>query len=536
MADKYEDIANATIAAVGGPSNVKAYTNCMTRLRITPVDASLIDDAAVKKIPGVLGTVTGDQYQVILGPGAVTKVAEHVGRLTAGAAPVVATTAVAAAPAVNDVYYEDLGRPAVSATSAEALQARGAELKAAQKAKNDTPFKNFLRHIGNIFVPLIPAFVGAGLIGGIANIIMNLSTAGHITSPFWLTLRVVLGVMQNALFSYLMIYIGINAAREFGATPALGGLIAGITLLNGVTPAAVGTACAPDAVTCLTNPFTGTALQSGYGGVLGVLLAVWILSVVEKFLRRFIPDALDMILTPLIAVLVVGLVTIFLIMPIAGAISSALVGFINWIINIGGAVAGFVLGGLFLPLVMLGVHQILTPIHLEMINANPSVGTTLLPMLAMAGAGQVGAALALWARCRRNRSLTNMIKGALPVGFLGIGEPLIYGVTLPLGRPFVTACIGGAFGGAAIGLLGQLAHQPIGATVVGPSGIALLPLITGGIWRYIIGLLVGYAAGFLITYFFGVPKEAMYGDDAVDEAVARTNADAAYAGEPSLVN
>ncbi len=81
--------------------------------------------------------------------------------------------------------------------------------------------------------------------------------------------------------------------------------------------------------------------------------------------------------------------------------------------------------------------------------------TSLLPILAMAGAGQVGAAFALWLRCRNNKKLTEMIKGALPVGILGIGEPLIYGVTLPLGtRPFITACLGGGIGGAVVGLLG----------------------------------------------------------------------------------
>ena len=97
---------------------------------------------------------------------------------------------------------------------------------------------------------------------------------------------------------------------------------------------------------------------------------------------------------------------------------------------------------------MFGLHQILTPIHLEMIQ---KMGfTPLLPILAMAGAGQVGAAIALWVRCRKNKQLVNMIKGALPVGILGVGEPLIYGVTLPLGRPFITACIGGGIGGAVV--------------------------------------------------------------------------------------
>ncbi|MGB7461125.1 MAG: permease, partial [Carnobacterium jeotgali] len=112
---------------------------------------------------------------------------------------------------------------------------------------------------------------------------------------------------------------------------------------------------------------------------------------------------------------------------------------------------------------------------------------------------------ALWINCRKNKQLTNMIKGSLPVGILGIGEPLIYAVTLPLGRPFITACIGGGIGGAVIGLFGG-----IGATAIGPSGVALIPLIANGKWwGYVVGLLAAYAGGFLATYFFGVPKSAM---------------------------
>jgi PTS system sucrose-specific IIC component len=210
--------------------------------------------------------------------------------------------------------------------------------------------------------------------------------------------------------------------------------------------------------------------------------------------------------TPVITLLIMGLATIFLIMPLAGFISNGLVGGINWVLNVGGAFSGFVLGAAFLPMVMFGLHQILTPIHLQMIESGGS--TLLLPILAMAGAGQVGAAIALWVKCYRNKSLVELIKGALPVGILGIGEPLIYGVTLPLGRPFITACIGGGIGGAVIGLFGN-----VGATSIGPSGVALIPLIANGHWlNYIIGLLAGYAGGFVMTYLFGTTKEMQIGE------------------------
>lgn len=197
-------------------------------------------------------------------------------------------------------------------------------------------------------------------------------------------------------------------------------------------------------------------------------------------------------------------------MPVAGFISDGLVHVINWIIGVGGIFSGFIIGAFFLPLVMLGLHHIFTPIHIELINKTGS--TYLLPIAAMSGAGQVGAALALWVRCRKNTKLRNTLKGALPVGFLGIGEPLIYGVTLPLGRPFFTACIGGGIGGAVVG---GISH--IGATAVGPSGISLLPLIDNHMYLgYIAGLLAAYVGGFIFTYFFGTTKEMRNSDQMGD--------------------
>lgn len=129
------------------------------------------------------------------------------------------------------------------------------------------------------------------------------------------------------------------------------------------------------------------------------------------------------------------------------------------------------------------------------------------------GAGQVGAALALWVRCRKNKKIIRLLKGALPAGILGIGEPLIYGVTLPLGRPFITACIGGGIGGAVIGGIGH-----IGAVAIGPSGLSLIPLIYDNMYLgYIAGILAAYAGGFIATYFFGTTKEMTAPQDVEEE-------------------
>lgn len=477
---KEDRLAREIYEKVGGTGNVSKVIHCMTRVRMDIRDESLIQMEDLKAIDGVMGVVEDDNLQVIVGPGTVNKVAnkmvEMVGVKLGDPIPVDSNRSEAAK---GNSGLEEAERVA-------------AATKAAQKKKNNTPVKRALKSIANIFVPMIPAFVGAGIIGGIAAIISNLLLAGNISGDNWVTIVTVLNIIKNGLFVYLQIYVGINAAKEFGATEALGGIVGGIVYLAGMTPEMP-----------LPNIFTGGDLVAGQGGIIGVIFAVWLIAIVEKRLHKVIPEAIDIIITPTISLLVIGMLTIFLIMPVAGLISGGLVGAINWVLNVGGAFAGFVLGAAFLPMVMFGLHQVLTPIHIEMITTTGM--TLLLPILAMAGAGQVGAAIALWMKCQKNKKLTNMIKGALPVGILGIGEPLIYGVTLPLGRPFVTACIGGGIGGAVIGAFGG-----IGAIAIGPSGVALLPLIANGKWLgYLIGLLAAYLGGFLATYFFGVPKEAM---------------------------
>ena len=438
--EKITRIAREIYENVGGPENVKKVIHCMTRVRMTIIDETKVDLSGLKAIKGVLGVIEDETLQVVIGPGTVNKVAQ----------------------AMVDMVGVKLGEPFPD--TSDSLDELMAKTKANAKEKYNKPskFKAVLNTIAKIFVPLIPAFVGAGLIGGLASVLSNLVTAGTLDLATWGQIITVLKIIQGGIFSYLAIYVGLNSAQEFGATPALGGVIGAVSLLLGMDPNAP-----------LKNVFNGTPLSAGQGGIIGVIFAVWLLAIFEKRLHKFVPESLDIIITPTLSLLVIGLAEIFLIMPVAGVISSSLVGAINFILSVGGGISGFVLGALFLPMVMFGLHQILTPIHLEMISKTGS--TQLLPVLAMAGAGQVGAAIALWVRLRKDKEFVERVKGALPVGILGIGEPLIYGITLPLGRPFVTACIGGGIGGAVIGALGNA-----GAIAIGPSGVALLPLIADG--------------------------------------------------------
>ncbi|WP_079277829.1 PTS transporter subunit EIIC [Streptomyces sp. CB03234] len=446
--------ATALLPLVGGAANVTSVAHCMTRLRLGLRDRSLVQDADIRAHPAVLGVVEDDTaYQIVLGPGTVARV--------------------------------------TPAFEALLINSRGEALKAARKTRNATPGKLLLRRIANIFVPLIPALIGCGIIAGLGGLLVNLH---------WLpALTPALAAIASGFMALIAVFVGLNTAKEFGGTPILGGAVAAIIVYAGVAK---------------VEAF-GHQLAPGQGGVLGALAAAVLAVHIEKWCRRHVPEALDVLVTPTLTVLVAGLVTVYGLMYVAGEVSSAIGTAANWLLAHAGAVAGFVLGGLFLPLVMLGLHQALIPIHTTLIEQQGH--TVLLPILAMAGAGQVGAAAAVYVRLRHHTDLRRTIKSALPAGLLGVGEPLIYGVSLPLGRPFITACVGGAFGGGFVGLFNMLGDT-VGSTAIGPSGWALFPLLHGGgdggpalttVAVYAGGLLTGYVAGFAATYLFGLSRTTL---------------------------
>jgi PTS system sucrose-specific IIC component len=465
--EKHRATAAAILPLVGGAGNVSAVAHCLTRLRLGLHDRSLVDDAALKAVPAVLGVVEDDTYQIVLGPGAVGRVAPELERLLTG----------------------QQGPPETGGVvTADELATRGEALRAARKARNATPAKLLLRRIADIFVPLIPALIGAGVIAGVNGLLVNLHWLPAITPA--------LAALSSGFMSLIAVFVGYNTAKEFGGTPILGGAAAAVIVSAGVADVSV----------------FGERLSPGQGGVLGALAAAALAVSVERWCRRWVPEALDALLTPTLTLLITGLVTVFGVMSVAGGVSRATGTGATWLLAHGGALAGLLLGGFFLPLVMLGLHQALIPIHTTLIEQQGY--TVLLPVLAMAGAGQVGCAIAVYVRLRRNPSIRATIRSALPAAFLGVGEPLIYGVSLPLGRPFLTACVGGAAGGAFVGLFAGLGTA-VGSTAIGPSGWALFPLLRGNhglatsALVYAGGLLTAYTVGFLATYFFGFTKSGL---------------------------
>lgn len=224
-----------------------------------------------------------------------------------------------------------------------------------------------------------------------------------------------------------------------------------------------------------------------------------LIAVVERKIKKHTPNALRIHMPSLLSVVIVGIITIYILQPVGGLITDGITEALMWLFNNAGPLGGAVISALFLPLVMTGMHQGLTPVHTALIQ---QLGyTPLYAFNSMAGGGQVGAATALYFKYRKQKALQSAIVGGLPAGILGIGEPLIFGVTLPLGRAFVTACLGAGVGGLVCGFFPEM-----GAVTINVSGI-LGTLVNTKPLVYLLAYATSIACGFLFTWFVGVKQE-----------------------------
>lgn len=509
----YAILAFEILKCFGGPNNITNATKCMTRLRVVVKDEKAVDVEKMKSFDGIFSVIhDGNIFQVVLGPGVVTKVTDELNNLISFA--------------VGDVAQLKAEK-SLNLSLDASWQENKKNLREKEESKNKAKwFTRGIRHLANIFTPLIPAIIAAGIFAAIASLLnqfgANNAFGTHpelspeeikklidavplVTKVFYYLFT----AFSSGFTAYLVLACGYNAAKEFGASPMLGLLLGGICLATEITSLAIAIGLAPASG-------TGNAiLKAGKGGVIGVVLAALLLSVVEKFLHKKIPNSLDAVLTPFLSILIVGSVYVFGIMIATGYISDGIVTGISALTMNGNLfvriIVGFIAAALFLPLVMLGMHQGLVALYIPELEAHGYI--SLYPVLAVAGAGQVGAAIALYIKAKKvnNGQLQKNIIASILPGICGVGEPLIYSVTLPLMIPFLTAGLGAAFGGAFV-----MAFE-VGSTCWGPSGFIAIPLMAYvkgtanpmGMFYYTMGLLIAIFGGFLFTWFIVKNKKVM---------------------------
>lgn len=511
------------ILTVIGKENIVSFTNCMTRLRVKAKPN--FDAEKLKSIDGVLGLVMGgaDEFQIVLGPGFVNKVAADFAKLVE----------IKSEPMIEERLDGDFQ------SAAELAKLEKQKLRAGGKVKN------FLTKISKVFTPLIPAFIGAGLLSGIAGIVV--ATSGNTdTIKSW---NNVLSISLTILTNVFIIAVGWRMGEEFGGNPGLSALMAamfcgfaGVSVSAIFIPTADGEAYnflgmiinkadisknwfTTGFVNYNTSIIDGVAVKTEvlgapHAGLIGAMIAAAVTIAVEKRFRKFMPGAIDTILTPIIVIAIMLVLNFVLIIPLAGYLFTG----ITWLFNhlYTNAFGAALLAGIFLFALAFGVHQGFLPIYFALMAETGVNG--LFPIMCMGGVAQVGVAIAMWFMAGKGSTLRKQISGAIIPGFLGIGEPLIYGISLPRVKPFFLSCITAAIGGFIMGALNTWAGLGIGMNAAtGPGGLTAAIMMTTIDGNVVVGILVYLAVVFTVygigagICFFGYSKIARNGSEKTNQ-------------------
>ncbi len=441
----YAKTAADVLAGVGGEENVQSLVHCMTRLRFVLKDESKADAAALRATPGVITTTqAGGQYQVVIG---------------------------------NDV-------PEVYAAIGRISQIGGTGESAEPEEAKGSLFNRFIKMIAAIFTPVLWALAGTGLLKAFLSAAVTFGWIDPTTSTY-----LVLNALSDAFINFLPMALAITAARYFKASEWTSFAIAGAMLYPTIT-GVVGT----EGLTFLGIPFT---MVSYVSSVIPIIIIVWLQSHAERFLYRVLPAAVRRFVTPMIVVLV-GVPLVFVVIgPVSDFLAGLLGDGIGWVFATVPWLGGAIVGGLWQVFVIFGLHWGLVPLfQLEF----QTTGQMLLiaPVFA-AVLAQAAAVAGVWVRAR-DKNLKSLAAPATLSGFLaGITEPAIYGINLPLKRPFAFGIVGGAIGGMIISL-----GSVFSTAFVVPSGLAVTALLgNGNMLMLALGLGAAIVIPFVLVVAFG---------------------------------
>ena len=455
----YRQTALELLQAVGGAENVASAAHCATRLRLVIVDDQRVDKATLENVDGVKGVFQAQgQLQIIFGTGTV-----------------------------NKVYDQFIQLSGVSAVTKEEAKAQG--------AKKGNWFQRAIKTLGDIFVPIIPAIVASGFLMGIMESLKFMVNNGFLELNTSSSLFVFADLFSNVAYTFLPILIAISAAKVFGGNPFLGAVIGMIMLHPSLQNAWT---VATEGVHTYQEVFFGLyeiPLVGYQGHVIPVIIAVWLMSFIEKRLHKVVPPMFDLFVTPLVSVFVTGYLTLAAIGPVFTTVENFVINGVQWLIAIPFGIGSFVMGGLYATTVVSGIHHMYTIIDLGQLGA---YGLTFwLPLASAANVAQGAAALAV-ALKTRDKKLKSMALPASLSAFMGITEPAIFGVNLRFLRPFIAGSIGGACGALYASVVG------LGATGTGVTGIFGILLHLHRPVQYLVTIAIAAGVAFVLSWIFGV--------------------------------
>lgn len=494
MALDYRKCAQEIVSHIGGRENVAQAAHCATRLRLVIKDNSKIDKKALENVDGVKGMFENSgQLQLIIGTGTV-----------------------------NKVYDEFLDVTGMTAATKD-------DVKAAAAAKQPA-WKRALKSVGDVFVPILPAIVASGLMMGVVEALGK--AIPSFASTDWYSF---LDMVANTAFAFLPVIVAVSAARVFGGNiflaAVIGLMMVHTGLLNGWN---VGSEDAINSFFGITtgkiptwNLFgnfkigdyvVGSISRHGYQGhVIPVMIAIWFMSKIEKWLHKHVNEMIDLFVVPIVTVFCTALFTFVVIGPIFATLENYVLKGAEWLVQF--PPGAMLMGALYPATVVMGLHHMYNVIEAGMLS---SVGlNTWMPIASAANFAQFGACLAVGIKCRQAKLKTVAIPSSMSAE-LGITEPAIFGVNFRFMKPFVFGMIGGACG-AVFGAITK-----IGATAYGVTGIpGYLTIDNAGI--YTILLLISGGVAFILTMMFWKEDNGEETGDIASKAAAKVTDDKASA-------
>ena len=454
------EIAKSVIEAIGGKENVSSVAHCATRLRIMVKDKEKIDTNRVENIEKVQGAFfNAGQFQIIFGTGTVNRIYDEV---------------------------VSLGLP-TSTTS---------EMKA-EAAKQGNWFQRAVRTFGDVFVPIIPAIVATGLFMGLRGLLEAFGVV--LPSDFLIYSK----ILTDTAFIALPALVVWSTFKVFGGNQTIG-IVLGLMLISGSLPNAWEVAQGGEIV-----PIKFFGLVDVVG-LQGSVLPAFIIGVVganfEKWVRKYVPEVLDLLVTPFITLFVMSILGLFVLGPIFHQVEKVILSLTTTVLYLPFGLGGLIIGGTHQLIVVSGVHHSFNLLEINLLSATGQNAFNAIITAAMTAQGAAAVAIGVKTKSPKLKALT--FPAALSA-FLGITEPVIFGVNLRFRKPFVLSLLAGALGGALSALLG-LAGTGNGITIIPGS---MLYVGNGQLPQYLFMVAVSFALGFTFTYLFG------YDDSMLDTPV-----------------
>ena len=457
----YPKIAQQVLDRVGGPANILSAAHCATRLRLVIADNTKTDKKALENVEGVKGVFEAQgQLQIIFGTGIVNK--------------------------VYDAFIQLTG---MEQASKEAVK---------QAAAARSPwYRRGIKTLGDIFVPIIPAIVASGFLMGLMEALNFMAANGFVLLDTSGSLFVFAKLFSNTAYVFLPVLIAFSAAKVFGGNPFLGAVI-GMIMIHPDLQNAWTVSSGVEVMQPVFGGLYEVPLVGYQGHVIPVIIAVWVMSQIEKRLHKIVPAMIDLFVTPLVSVFVTGYLTLSVIGPVFTGLENSIITGVQWLITLPFGLGSFVMGGLYAITVVAGIHHMYTLIDLGQLSRYGC--TYWLPLASAANVAQGGAALAVALKTKDAKLRSMALPSALS-SCMGITEPAIFGVNLRYFKPFIGGLAGGACGALYASVVG------LGATGTGVTGIFGVLLHLHMPLQYILMMAISFGVSFAVTWVIWKPED-----------------------------